>query len=392
MFRKRKEREVDIDNLNEILEIGKRLMQIIYIVTIIVLIVLGTYLLKEWKVFNIIKELLIVISPIFIGIIIAWLFDPLLSWLQSKKVPRLLGCILIYLVFIGGLSLVIYLLVPTFAIQVKDFIGAIPDIVVDAKIFINGFFENIKTELFDISAVKQELYHSIENFAVNITTDLPNSVLNMGKSVISGGISLVLGVMIGFYMLYDYNKINKRIMSIIPNKWLDWYKELMSRINNSLRGYVQGVFIVMFLVFITQGIGLTLAGLKAPLLFALFCAITDIIPYFGPYIGAIPAVLVGFSQSPVVGICTVVSIVVVQTLENNFYQPLIMGHTMKLHPVTIMISLLIFQHFFGIIGMVVATPVVACLKVIFLFLNEKFHFFEGLNNSNVKEALSKDEY
>ena len=122
MFRKRKEREVDIDNLNEILEIGKRLMQIIYIVTIIVLIVLGTYLLKEWKVFNIIKELLIVISPIFIGIIIAWLFDPLLSWLQSKKVPRLLGCILIYLVFIGGLSLAIYLLVPTFAIQVKDFI------------------------------------------------------------------------------------------------------------------------------------------------------------------------------------------------------------------------------------------------------------------------------
>ncbi len=390
MFRKRKEKEVDIDNLNEILEIGKRLMQIIYIVTIIVLIVLGTYLLKEWKVFNILKELLIVISPIFIGVIIAWLFEPLLSWLQTKKVPRLLGCILIYLVFIGGLSLALYLLVPTFTAQVKEFIGAIPDIVVDAKIFINGLFENVKTELFDISAAKQELYRSIENFAVNITTNLPNMLLSTGKSIINGGISFVLGIMIGFYMLYDYNKINKHIINIVPNKWLDGYKELSSRINNSLRNYVQGVFIVMFLVFITQGIGLTIAGLKAPLLFALFCAITDIIPYFGPYIGAIPAVLVGFSQSPVVGICTIVSIVVVQTLENNFYQPLIMGHTMKLHPVTIMISLLIFQHFFGIIGMVVATPVVACLKVIFLFINEKFHFFGKLKDSNVKEALNKD--
>lgn len=390
MFRKRKEKEVDIDNLNEILEIGKRLMQIIYIVTIIVLIVLGTYLLKEWKVFNILKELLIVISPIFIGVIIAWLFEPLLSWLQSKKVPRLLGCILIYLVFIGGLSLALYLLVPTFTAQVKEFIGTIPDIVVDAKIFINGLFENVKTELFDISSAKQELYRSIENFAVNITTNLPNMLLSTGKSIINGGISFVLGIMIGFYMLYDYNKINKHIINIVPNKWLDGYKELSSRINNSLRNYVQGVFIVMFLVFITQGIGLTIAGLKAPLLFALFCAITDIIPYFGPYIGAIPAVLVGFSQSPVVGICTIVSIVVVQTLENNFYQPLIMGHTMKLHPVTIMISLLIFQHFFGIIGMVVATPVVACLKVIFLFINEKFHFFGKLKDSNVKEALNKD--
>lgn len=392
MFRRKKDKEVDIDNLNEILEIGKRLMQIIYIVTIIVLVVLGTYLLKEWKIFNIIKDLLIVISPIFIGIIIAWLFDPILSWLQSKKVPRLLGCILVYLVFIGGLSAILYLLLPTFALQIKDFMASIPDIVLDTKIFLNNFFENIRIEVFDISSIKEEVYRSIETFAVNITTNLPNKVLNTGKSIISGGISLVLGLMIGFYMLYDYDKINNNIISIIPNKWLAGYKELTSRINNSLRNYVQGVFIIMFLVFITQSIGLTIAGIKAPLLFALFCAITDIIPYFGPYIGAIPAVLVGFSQSPIIGIFCIISIVIVQALENNFYQPLIMGHTMKLHPVTIMISLLIFQHFFGIIGMVVATPVVACLKVIFLFINEKFHFLDKAKNTNIEKALNKDEY
>jgi hypothetical protein len=129
----------------------------------------------------------------------------------------------------------------------------------------------------------------------------------------------------------------------------------------------------MLLVFITQSIGLSLTGLKAPLVFALFCALMDIIPYFGPYIGAIPAVLVGFTQSPIVGVFCIVSIVVVQLLENNFYQPLIMGHTMKLHPVTIMLGLLIFQHFFGIIGMIVATPVIACGKEILTFINEKFN-------------------
>ena len=142
------------------------------------------------------------------------------------------------------------------------------------------------------------------------------------------------------------------------------------RINTSLRNYVQGLFLVMFLVFITQSIGLTLAGLEAPLIFALFCAITDVIPYFGPYIGAIPAIIVGFTISPITGLCCVISILVVQLLENNFYQPIIMGHTMKLHPVTIMVGLLIFQHFFGIIGMVIATPVIACLKVFVKFFNE----------------------
>ena len=106
-------------------------------------------------------------------------------------------------------------------------------------------------------------------------------------------------------------------------------------------------------------------------MFAFFCALTDIIPYFGPYIGAIPIVIVGFTMSPVVGVCCVISIIVVQLLENNFYQPLIMGHTMKLHPVTIMLGLLIFQHFFGIIGMIVATPVIAAGKIILTFINEK---------------------
>ena len=158
---------------------------------------------------------------------------------------------------------------------------------------------------------------------------------------------------------------------MLPNKWKDGYKDLCGRINESLRSYIQGLFLVMFLVFITQSIGLTIAGVKAPLVFALFCAITDVIPYVGPYIGAVPAVIVGFTMSPIVGICCVISIVVVQLLENNFYQPLIMGHTMKLHPVTIMIGLLVFEHFFGIVGMIVATPAIACLKVIFTFINEK---------------------
>ena len=142
----------------------------------------------------------------------------------------------------------------------------------------------------------------------------------------------------------------------------------------------------MLLVFITQSIGLTLAGMEAPMLFALFCAVTDIIPYFGPYIGAIPAIIVGFTISPITGICVIISIVVVQLLENNFYQPLIMGHTMQLHPVTIMLGLLIFQHFFGILGMVIATPVIACVKVLLLFINEKLGFFDMINGEDNKSS------
>lgn len=383
MFRK-KDEKVDISSLNEILSFGRKLIKILYIAMMVGVILLGIYLLKESKILVFLKDLLIVISPVFIGLLIAWLCDPIVKFLQSKKIPRFAGCIIVYLFLIGIIFMFLYLFLPTFVRQIGDFAGTIPDILADLKVFGNRFFDTFATDGIDAKAIQTQVYTTIENFALGLTTNLPNTIINITKSIISSSVNFVLGLMIGFYMLFDFDKINSTVLSHMPLKWKDNYAELTTRINTSLRNYVQGVFSVMFLVFITQSIGLTLAGLEAPLLFAVFCAVTDIIPYFGPYIGAIPAVLVGFTISPSVGIFCIISIVIVQLLENNFYQPLIMGHTMQLHPVIIIISLLIFQHFFGIIGMVVATPVVACLKVIFMFIDEKIHFMDLFNKKEVE--------
>ena len=383
MFRK-KDEKVDISSLNEILSFGRKLIKILYIAMMVGVILLGIYLLKESKILIFLKDLLIVISPVFIGLLIAWLCDPIVKFLQSKKIPRFAGCIIVYLFLIGIIFMFLYLFLPTFVRQIGDFAGTIPDILADLKVFGDRFFDTFATDGIDVKAIQTQVYTTIENFALGLTTNLPNTIINITKSIISSSVNFVLGLMIGFYMLFDFDKINSTVLSHMPLKWKDNYAELTTRINTSLRNYVQGVFLVMFLVFITQSIGLTLAGLEAPLLFAVFCAVTDIIPYFGPYIGAIPAVLVGFTISPSVGIFCIISIVIVQLLENNFYQPLIMGHTMQLHPVIIIISLLIFQHFFGIIGMVVATPVVACLKVIFMFIDEKIHFMDLFNKKEVE--------
>ena len=275
------------------------------------------------------------------------------------------------------------LLMPNLINQIKDFAGTVPALLKSFKAFINNLFNNFSNNHdIDLTSIKVQLFDEIEKTGINMTTKMPNTLLNIAKKLISGSMTFVLGLMIGFYMLFDFDKLNTNFNKILPVTWRDGANELLKRINESLRGYVQGVFIVMLLVFITQGVGLTLAGIKAPLIFAMFCALTDIIPYFGPYIGAIPAILVGFTQSPVVGICCIISIVVVQLLENNFYQPLIMGHTMKLHPVTIMIGLLIFEHFFGIIGMIIATPVISALKIIITFINEKTNFVGMIQKTN----------
>ena len=115
-----------------------------------------------------------------------------------------------------------------------------------------------------------------------------------------------------------------------------------------------------------------LVGLKAPLLFGLFCGLTNIIPYAGPYIGGAPAVVVAFSQGTPIGLLTLFSIILIQFIEGNFLQSLILSKTTKLHPVTIIMGLLIFGHFWGIIGMAVATPVIAALKTLLLFLDDRY--------------------
>lgn len=391
MLKKNKDKDVDITSLNHILKIGKKLINIGYFMAIVAVVLLCTYLLKEWKILKYIGEFFVVISPIFIGFVIAWFFDPWVTWLQSKKIPRLIGCILVYLVMFGVLALIIYLLVPALISQVKDFVNTAPSIFNEITEFIIGIIKKFDlNEMVNIKTVKTTITNTVTNYGMSIGSEMPKYLFSAGKSIVGFGVSLVLGLMIGFYLLFDFERANNGLYKIMPADWKPGYKELTNRINTSLRSYVQGVLIVMILVFITQTIGLTLAGMKAPILFALFCAVTDIIPYFGPYIGAIPAVIVGFTISPITGICVIISILVVQLLENNFYQPLIMGHTMKLHPVTIMVGLLVFEHFFGILGMIIATPCIACMKVILLFVLEQtglIRYLKGNKKVNEIEVI-----
>lgn len=102
----------------------------------------------------------------------------------------------------------------------------------------------------------------------------------------------------------------------------------------------------------------------------------------GPYIGGIPAVIVGFTMDPLTGIFCLISVIICQALESYFLNPIVMSKTMKLHPVTIMLGLLIFGHFFGILGMILSTPVISCAKVILVYFNDKYQILNMINDTN----------
>ena len=258
MFRKSKDKEVDYQSLNSILKTGSRIMNIGFFVAIVILILLGTYLLKEWKVFGIIKEILIVISPLFIGFVIAWLFEPLVSKLQKKKLPRIVGFILAYLIILGAIFIIGYLFIPSLAQQIKDFVNVAPNIFEELTDFVINLINRLNlNDMIDTRELKNNITSFITNYGIQIVSSLPKYVVSIGKSVVSGGANFVLGLMVGFYLLYDFNKVNQSVRKMLPSNWISNYDELSKRINTSLRSYVQGVALVMFLVFITQTIGLT---------------------------------------------------------------------------------------------------------------------------------------
>ena len=374
MEKKVEKENLDSKNLNKVIKRSKDVLNVLYLIGIIVLLILLSRLFIEYKIFKILGEILSVISPLFIGFVIAWLIDPFIkkiTKISKNKIPRIASSIFAYLVVIGIIIAMIVIISPQLANQIKDFAGNVPYILNDIKEWINSLFKTLSVNGLNTKEVSAELTKKVIKITQSSTSEIANFMLQAGTGTINVLAKIILGVMVAFYLSLTFDKLNDKVEKKLPESWRDNYKELIKRINTSLRGYVGGVLIIMVLVFITQLIGFSMIGLEAPIIFAMFCAITDIIPYFGPYIGAIPAVIVGFAESPIVGVMTILVIFICQQLENNIYQPIIMGKAMKLHPIVIMLGLLLFGHFFGILGMIIATPVIATIKVIYDFIQEQ---------------------
>ena len=387
MFGKKKnDKNIDYPRLNEVIKLSRDILKIILVLGIVTLIVLGSYILREWKIFSIIGTILGIIAPLFIGIVIAWLLDPLVTRINKKGINRLLSTGIIFILLIAVLGLFVWLVVPTLGNQINEIITTAPTIIEN----ITNFFENIMNNLskiygHDFANVRNNIIDAFNEIFLSITVDLPTMLVNIVKSIVNGGINIIFGLFIAFYLLLDFGNVKKHLLKFTPKKAHTEILTLTDKLNRMLKNYVQGTLLIMFLLFICQSIGFTIAGLKAPLVFGLFCAITNIIPYFGPYIGGIPAVIVGFTMDPLTGIFCLISVIICQFLESYFLNPVVMSKTMKLHPVTIMIGLLIFGHFFGILGMILSTPAIACAKLIIIYFNDKYQILESINNNENDE-------
>ena len=369
MFSRKEKKKDSLD----VSTLSNKILKIVYVLAVILGIYVVIILCKELQIKGIVLTILRTIFPLFIGIFIAWLFDPFVTYLQRKGMRRGFGTFITYLLFIGTLTVIIGAIIPILSEQVNEFVKSMPSIFESIRGWCDNIFAKLNTiDGIDAMSLKDELFKKIEEIGTGITSSLPDMLVHLVKSVFSGMGTFVVGLIIGFYLLLTFNNANDLLITLLPKKLQHDTRDLVNEVNTSLRRFIEGAILDCGLIFIVMSIAFWIVGLKAPLLFGLFCGITNIIPYAGPYIGGAPAVIVGYSQGPLIGTLTLISIFVVQFLEGNFLQPLIMSKTTKLHPVTIILGLLVFGYFFGILGMVISTPVIAACKAIFLFFDDKY--------------------
>lgn len=374
-----KENDLNIGDVNVMVNIGKKILNLLYIAMLIGIVFLVTLLAKEWGILKFFLTVIKVATPFFIGFVIAWIFNPIVTKLQKHGFNRGVASALVYIIFLAILFIFFWILIPTIYNQLQDLITSLPNIVDSLKVWIGDALSNVDNSVMDATTVQNNIFNAMEDFMSTTTTNLPTLILNSVGTIFSGIGTFAISLVIGIYMLIDFNSISGHFMHYIPKKHKEEIGNLIEEIGTELRKCVNGTLFVAFMVFVGDSIGFAIVGLKAPLLFGLLCGVTDLIPYIGPYIGGIAAVIVGFSQSPIIGIITILIVCLVQCLENYVLQPVVMSKTMKLHPVTIIIGLLLFGHFFGIVGMILATPSIALMKVIYRFIAKKYNWFNKID-------------
>ena len=379
-MKEEKERKVSATKINKLVNMGNKIAEILYILFIILLIYVITLIFSEWKILSFFGRILSVISPLFIGWFVAWLLNPVVKQLGDKGIKRGLASVIAFAAMIIIVGVILILIIPSMGEQISDIVSAVPKITGDIKGWIDSLFVKLSSlSLENLDNIKQSFLLKIETFSNDIQVNLPEMAVNLISVLASGIGKIIISLILGFYILYDFDKVSSGFIKLFPKKAKTEIMYLLDKLNETLYSFVSGTIWLSMLLFAVSVIGFSLIGLNAPVLIAFICVVTNLIPYIGPYMGAAVAGAIGFAESPLVGILTLVFILIVQTLEGEILNPIVMSKKMNLSPITIIISLLIFEHLFGIIGMVIATPVVAVLKIIYVFLDEKFDFWGFLD-------------
>lgn len=297
------------------------------------------------------------------ALMLAYFFDPLYKFILNKRAPKVLAIIIIFGIIITLLLLTIFFLIPSLINQLNILYKEIPK-----------FIENYQNL---ILSIKPQLSKFINPADVEILlkenlSGLQKSVLGFSQSIIiylsnivsSITFGIVIVPLILFYLMRDIFKFKESLYIFVSKKNKKEFKEVLEEIDNIVSGFIRGRIIVCFIVGTLIGVGLYFLHLKFALIIGIVSGIFNFIPYLGPIVGLVLTLIFALGNSWWTLLMIVVLFVLVNQLEAAYLNPNILGKGLGLHPLTVILSILICGQLLGILGVLVAVPLAAILKVL----------------------------
>jgi predicted PurR-regulated permease PerM len=319
-----------------------------------------------WQpIFNIIFT---VLFPFLVAGLITYLLHPLVEKIHEMGIHRGLAVVIIYSLFFGGIGFALYKGIPVFVKQIRDLAENLP-------YFANQYRYWLESIQDQTSRWPMGLHERIEDgivgFEKRLETLLSTVLTNM-VNILNSLFVIAIIPFIAFYMLKDINVLKKAAWYLTPRKWRQQGILFLRDVNSSLGSYIRGQLLVCVLIGTISAILFWVVKMNYPLLLGFIIGVTNVIPYFGPVIGAIPAVIIAATISVKMVIFVVIIIFALQFLEGNILSPLIVGKSLHMHPLMIMFALLAGGEVAGVIGLILAVPILAILKVAIIHARNHF--------------------
>lgn len=313
--------------------------------------------------------LLPLVLPLVLGLILAYLLEPLVTSLERRQVPRYVGIVIVYASVLICLGLLGLYIVPALFEQISEISAILPERLLYLKEHTLNFALRLtggKGESY-IKGFLDEISRKTYEFAVALGAQVVASFPRLLHTLFIVFVSLVLS----YYFLSDRQRFVQGVYGIFPREHTQVVQGVLLEINRSLGGYLMGLLTVAFLVGFLAFLAMVILRIPYALLIGVIVGFTELIPYFGPVIGAIPGVLLGFLASPTKGLWAAVTFAAIQQIEGLFLTPKIVGSHSDLHPVTVILAVIGGEMLWGFGGMIIAVPLVAVLKSAALAIYER---------------------
>jgi predicted PurR-regulated permease PerM len=314
-----------------------------------------------------------ILAPFIVSMIFAYMLNPVVDLFQSWKIPRWVSSLILILLFISGITLILFFVLP---IALSQFEGVLDLLSKLTNEYQSTFWNSHLVKILESYGISVNELRSA--FASQLTPrfeDILKTLINaLGSlmSSISGFITqifyIILVPFLTFYFLTDFPKISHRFLMLFPRKNRDRVENFMTRADDLIGHYLRGALLVALLQGFIISVVFSVVGIKYAFLLGLLACLFDFVPYFGLIaIMALSAVIALFSEPPVLTKLAIalVSISILHMAEVTFLSPKIIGSKVRMHPLLIILSLLIFMYFLGFIGLLIAVPTTA-LVILFV--------------------------